>query len=158
MAFPMAFTFREKVLVAEEPILIEVSGKALLVQEGDKDWWFYGVQPGGMAEGGQTEQSAFHHFHVAFNAILRDMADEAASLPVFSDEVTKFFSQEDEKTGMTWEEARLKVRQGQTVQDTYVEKLPRMPESIPTGVGIFVLDKATWTEPRTIGEHLAQVA
>jgi hypothetical protein len=105
--YPLLFSFRDKVAGKGFLADITVHGRALAVEE-DGCWWIRGVQPGGLADGGQTFLEAYAAFRDDFRAVLFDIAEEAKSFWAFKEEVDRFFAETDEEA--EWHAAVQAVR------------------------------------------------
>ncbi len=95
---------------------VSLSGRALLVDEGD-GFWMYGVKPGAIAAGGATPGEAQAEFRQIYTSVLFDIAAEAERFEDFKAQVEQFFSLEDEATAAEWEAAVAEVRQGRVDAD-----------------------------------------
>ena len=145
-AYPLLFTFREP--VAGKGFLAGVSarGRVLAVFE-DGEWWYYGVEPGAMAEGGATPQEAYARFLAALRNYLQDAAAEATSFQDLEAEVRRFFRQIDDVEETRWKAVLRAVRNGDVAAEGPFSELPREPADSPCGLLGFVrLDEASGFE------------
>jgi|SRR5450759_2775216 hypothetical protein len=125
--YPLLFTTRE--LVAGNGFLafVDGCGQLLLVRESNAEWWMYGVQPGGIGEGGTTLGEANLRFVGSVKNVLAEIADEAKSFTEFERAVKDFFSQVDGTDRQRWEAARAALLAGAAVDDPWVSALKREP-------------------------------
>lgn len=62
---------------------VEMRCRVLLVEEGDKNFWVYGVQPGGVAGTGRDTQSAIENFQSGVKSVLLDLLPECNNFEKF---------------------------------------------------------------------------
>lgn len=93
--FPLLFTFRGLVAGNGFVAAVEACGRAPLVRESEEDWWFYGVEPGGIGEGGKTANEAHLAFNSSINGVLADVAEETPSFKDFKATAESFFGEID---------------------------------------------------------------
>lgn len=112
--YPLFFKFDE--LVRGDRFLARVRGTGRILAEEDEDgFWFHGVFPGGMSDGGATIQDATRAFMAGLRVILATFADESeGDVQAFSARVESFFRQEDEVATRLWNESLAEVRAGKT--------------------------------------------
>lgn len=137
---PLLFTFRD--VISGDGFLtgITLSGRALMVQEGDK-WWMYGVRPGGIAETADTAQELFLSFRKAYTEVLFDIAGECRSFDLFKQEVERFFYEPDAEEERRWEDAVTRIRSENLVPPPPLSELPRqLPETRPSQITVERLD------------------
>lgn len=115
--YPLLFGFRD--LIAGNGFVagVALNGRALLAEEDDKDFWMYGVNPGGLAAGGSTAPEALSEFRKDYRLVLFDIATEAASFEDFERAVSEFFNAINKPTALEWEEAVVEVRSGRVDAD-----------------------------------------
>lgn len=109
--YPLLFTYRDIVLGARFAAEVTVRGRALMADEGD-GWWMYGVNPGGLAEGGATAGEANAKFRHSLFVVLSDWIDEASTFEEFRIRVEHFFGDCDAATIGEWGAAVTAVREG----------------------------------------------
>ena len=109
--YPLLFTFHDKVSGNGFLADVEARGKALMVDEGD-GFWMYGVNPGGLAEGGESMPDAYWKFREDYRKVLYDIAHEAATFADFRREVEKVFNDTNNPVLQEWDEAVTDVRAG----------------------------------------------
>jgi len=129
--YPLLLGWRELVEGDGFVARIDVSGRALLVDE-EGDVWVEGINPGGFAANGKSPSEALAEFRSAFRAILFDIASDAASFGSFRAEVQRFFEETSVPALREWEEAVLQVRAGQLD----VEWLRKRPAETRLGVEV----------------------
>lgn len=109
--YPLLFPFAEKVSGRGFATNVKMDGR-ILAERDEDGWWFYGVNPGAIAESGETIHEAFANFQRRLKAVLFDFASEAADFDSFKEEVERFFNQTDADAD-DWSSARDAVRSGQ---------------------------------------------
>src|SRR5262245_44493397 len=114
--YPLLFGRRDLVEGNGFVARVAVSGRALLVDEGD-ECWIEGVNPGGFAASGKSPSEALAEFASAFRAVLFDIASDARSFKDFHDEVQRFFEETNAPALHDWEEAVKRVKTGQLDAD-----------------------------------------
>ncbi len=136
--YPLLFGFRD--LIAGNGFVagVDLSGRAVLVDEGD-GFWMYGVNPGGVAAGGGTPGEAQSEFRSAYRSVLFDLAAEAKDYDDFEREVNSFVTATNKPTETEWNEAVSEVRQGKVDADW----LPKGRAESRIGVQIVLLDHPT---------------
>ena len=122
MNYPLLAGFRENVLGRGFIASVAINGRALAVQEDERRWWIYGVNPGAIAASGSTLLEAHASLLRTFRSYLADVAQEANDFAEFKSEVERFFEQCDPDTLREWEEAHAAVRAGRVTFD----QLPRV--------------------------------
>jgi hypothetical protein len=139
--YPVLFSFRD--LIAGNGFVagVAVHGRALLIDEGD-GFWMYGVNPGGVAAGGQTPNEAQAEFRKGYRTVLFDAAAEAPDFESFRREIEAFFEETNSPTEKEWEDAVQDVRDGKVVADWLSAK---PAESLPMRLDVVLLEHP---EPR----------
>lgn len=109
--YPLLFGFRD--LIAGHGFIagVDLSGRALLADEGD-GFWMYGVNPGGIAAGGGSAGEAQAEFRSRYRSVLFDIAAEARDFAEFERQVTQFVEETNTGTATEWDEAVASVRSG----------------------------------------------
>lgn len=125
---PCALLFKTEDLVPGNGFLarVEISGRILAVLE-DGEWWFYGVQPGALAEGAANPPEAFVRFRASIHNVLEDAATESVGYEAFESEVRRFFDQIDEGEAQRWDVAVEAFRSGKAVPPPPFDVLPKRP-------------------------------
>ncbi len=128
--YPVLFTFRDKISGGRFLAEVVMEGRLLVVNE-DDGWWMYGVEPGGLAEGGKTPADALLALRQAYNEVLFDFAVEAkTSFKAFKAQVEKFFHDKCDALEHDWQAAVAEVRKGSITPDGLevrnkpIEKMP----------------------------------
>jgi hypothetical protein len=110
--YPLLCSFSENVVCSGFVAHVAASGRALAAQESD-GWWFYGVNPGGLAAPGKTLREAHYAFREGFRKVLFDIASGVGDFKAFQAEVESFFKEADEATRNDWSAAVQAVRSGE---------------------------------------------
>lgn len=125
--YPVFLNFKE--LIAGKKFLAGIVGRirAVVVKEDGKHW-FYGVNPGGIDDGGTTLDEAQFRFRDSFKKVLQEIAQDAQSFDEFKAEVRKFIEETDEAEEKDWLEARKAIREGSVKPGEQFSSLPRIEE------------------------------
>jgi hypothetical protein len=136
-SYPFYFTYQD--IVMGEGFLAEVCtrGRARIIKE-DDGWWMYGVEPGGLAEGGKTIQEAHMRFRQTFREILFDIASSVEEFSEFSHETERFIREVNQPENEDWWKAVEEVRSKGLIPDPDVEGYRR--EQAETDVRVTVKD------------------
>lgn len=102
---PILFGFRDTVVGRGFIASVSTKGRALLTQEAEEDFWFYGVNPGGIAAGGNTPAAAHNNFRESFRGVLYDLASDSTSFEGFRLAVHEFIEQTNRPNERAWIEA-----------------------------------------------------
>lgn len=127
--YPVFLTFKE--MIAGKKFLAGIVGRmrAVVVKE-DSQHWFYGVNPGGIAQGGASLDEAQFRFRDSFKKVLQEIAQDAASFEDFKTEVSKFIEETDEAEEKDWLEARQAIREGNIKPGEQFSNLPRVEQDL----------------------------
>lgn len=109
---PLYFHFEHVVFGRGFVADIRFLGRATCTREFGSTW-MYGVNPGALAEEGETMQAAYANFRNALVAVFFDLAEEADSFETFRASARSFFEATDDESVREWVEAREAVRAGQ---------------------------------------------
>ncbi|MGI9079150.1 MAG: hypothetical protein ACR2G6_17740 [Gemmatimonadaceae bacterium] len=123
---PLIYTYQDTVHGNGFLAGITVSGRALAVREED-GWWMYGVQPGAIAEGGETLAEARAGFRASYQSYLFDITETAGSSDELSAEIHRFFDAVDEQAAQAWERAIDDIANDRVTLEPPFSKLPREP-------------------------------
>ena len=118
--YPLLFTYRDILLGDGFVAGVEIKGRSLMVQE-DDGYWIYGVSPGGIAAGGESQKEAAEEFRSMYRTVLFDIAAEATTYEQLRSEVEAFFQNRNEAFEGDWWGAVSQVRAGQVKSD-WLEK------------------------------------
>jgi predicted RNase H-like HicB family nuclease len=140
-ALPLIYGFRELVAGAGFVAGVTVDGLALVKKDED-GWWIYGVQPGGIAERGDTEQEAYLRFKQSFREVLADSASLYPTFESFRSDLLSMGQQLNEAWAEEWEEARAALRAG-AQPDGELADLPRKTGPVHVGIAAVELQPAT---------------
>jgi hypothetical protein len=130
MDYPLFFTYRDIIVGAGFVAGVEVHGRALLREE-EGGFWMYGVNPGGVAGGGQERAAAFQEFRLGYRSVLLDLATEGESFDRFAASVHAFIDEVNQPNEREWLLARAAVRAGLVTAD-----LPRVEGDRPADVRV----------------------
>jgi len=111
-AFPLLFTYRDRIVGLGFSALVTSHGRVLAVED-DGEVWVYGVEPGGLAANGTDPKEALEAFRQTFTNVLRDLASETRSFADFEARVQTFFNAINEPNAEEWRRAVDAVRAGQ---------------------------------------------
>lgn len=114
--YPLLFGFRD--LVAGNGFVagVNLTGRALLADEGD-GFVMYGVNPGGIAAGGSNRGEAQAEFRQNYRSVLFDIAAEAKDFAEFERQVRDFVGETNRPTAAEWDQAVSRVRSGEVSAD-----------------------------------------
>ena len=110
---PLLFTYRDRVIGDDFSADVESHGRVLGVEEGDNDFWVYGIQPGALAASGTTPREALEAFRASFTEVLKDFAADVANFAEFDQAVQSFFNAVNEPAEADWLRAVEAVRAGE---------------------------------------------
>jgi hypothetical protein len=134
--YPLLFGFRDLIAGNGYAAGVTLRGRALLVDEGD-GFWMYGVNPGGIAAGGETHGEAQAEFRQGYRSVLFDIAAQASDFADFRRQALAFFQETNIPTEREWEEAVVEVRKGNVV----AEWLPtKKADAIASGMDVVLLE------------------
>lgn len=129
---PVIFKFRDAIegngFIAD----VKVVGRALLVNEYGS-WTMNGVCPAGIAEVGDTPQSAYLKFRESFKQILQDIASDGRNFDAFQTEGNEFVLANDENEEKEWLQARAEIKKEKEL-DAPFQSLEKITEETPTTV------------------------
>lgn len=132
-AYPLLFTFFDKVEGNGFLASIKVQGRLLAVEEPEgNEWWMYGVNPGGLAACGDTRAEAYAEFRQTFMKVLFDIATEAKDFYAFRADARRFFDETNEPNLKDWQAAREEVRAGKIT----IDGMRRETSEAPCGIDI----------------------
>ncbi len=115
--YPLLFTYHDAVVGNGFIAGVILKGRALMEEEEDGSVWIYGVNPGGVGCGGQSQQEAAANFREEYRTVLFDIADDAPDFPAFKAEAEAFFHDTSEAFAKDWEAAVGRVRSGEVKSD-----------------------------------------
>lgn len=121
--YPILFTYRDVVIGAGYVAHVEASGRFLIEDKGiDEDVWIYGVNPGGLAAKGSSQKEAAEEFRASYRTVLIDVAEESVDFDAFKNLVETFYRSTCEATEKDWQDAVIRVRNGDIDSDWLVKK------------------------------------
>lgn len=148
VAYPIIFTITDLVSATRYQAGVTACGRALMVREEDGRWWLYGVEPGGLAEAGDSPEKAYGRFAVAFRGILADIALESDDFVAFSDGVRRFFYESDPGDNGRWERALDDLRSGALKPEPRLAGQVRLPAETPRLIRVEQLNPAAASPAR----------
>src|SRR4030095_8176644 len=122
--YPVLFSLHEVVSGNGFLAGVFVQGRGSMVQEPEDGWWLYGVEPGGLAESGESPREAHLNFAEEFKKVLFDIASDAPSFEKFKNEVERMLCQVNEPEARRWENAVAAIRAGKSIEDPFIASLP----------------------------------
>ncbi len=130
--YPILFGRRELIEGNGFVAGVDVNGRALLVKDGDEEYWVEGVNPGGFAARGASPSEALAAFCDEHRVVLFDIASEAGDFSEFKAGVERFFQETNETALQDWNAAVAEVREGKITADW----LDKRPAESPRGVEV----------------------
>ncbi len=158
--FPLVYRLRVPVFGRGFVAGVEVRGHALLVHEDDGAWWVSGVQPGGLADTGDTPASAYAAFRNGLVNVLGDSEAQTDSFAAFAADVSRLLNQVSDADRVGWTEARARLRAGAVVTEPFLATLPREVGEVACGGDVVRLDDASGRlmSSATVSDQLLQAA
>jgi hypothetical protein len=133
--FPLLFQFQGALIGRGFVAEIEVTGSRVLASiEDTGDVWLYGVNPGAIAENGDSLEDANSHFRKAIYEVLIDMAKESRTFGELKAQVEAFFITTNEPVEVDWKAALARIRESR-------EKLGDLPVHRVTALKVAVNKK-----------------
>jgi hypothetical protein len=142
VAYPLIYTFSDVVTGCGFLARVTVRGRALAVDEGADDWWLYGVEPGGLAECGQTFHEAYLAFRQAFREVFFEFAAEAGDWDNFEAALSDFLGAINEPKADRWRRAVEDIQKGRFVPSVPFDSLRRVGAETTCGYLVERLDSA----------------
>lgn len=102
---PTFFHFHDIIKVLDFEVEVELEGRAV-IEETPDGYWIYGVNPGAIADEGQTIEKAGENFRERYQNVLEDISAEAISFEDFREQVESFFLEVDQETLSDWEKTQ----------------------------------------------------
>jgi len=118
MTVPLYFRFRTPVYGRGFAVDVHIRGRITCVEEYGATC-IYGVNPGGLAAGGEDMNSACLDFKSGLAATLFDLAEDADTFDEFKAAANDFVAATDEESVAEWERARSGIRAGTTLLASY---------------------------------------
>ena len=113
MTVPLYFRFRTPVYGRGFAADVHIRGRITCVEEYGATC-IYGVNPGGLAAGGEDMNSACLDSKSGLAATLFDLAEDADTFDEFKAAANDFIAATDEESVAEWERARSGIRAGTT--------------------------------------------
>lgn len=92
---------------------VMISGRALMTQENDTEFWFEGINPCGFSARGESAAEAYRAFETEYQKVLFDIAADSPDYEAFHAEAEAFFSNVSPTLLADWEAAVMAVRRGE---------------------------------------------
>ena len=127
--YPLVFTYQRIVFGRGFVAEVRAKGHILAVKE-DKQWWIYGVQPGGIAASGTTPREALEDFRTGYEGVLHEIGRDAEDFAAFEKKIHEFFYTVDSDEAR-WNRAAAALV-GRRRLDPAVEALHLPQEDDPT--------------------------
>lgn len=150
--YPLILSLQEAVPGNHFLAGVKLCGRVLAVPEEEGEWWFYGVQPGAVAEGGSTPPEAYARLVSSLRNVLLDMGSQADGFEAFKTEVERFVAQVDETESKRWHAAVERFRTGTAVSAPFSELPKKSADGTPFFVTVDRLDPAPSFEGVTQAE------
>ncbi|MCL4557984.1 MAG: hypothetical protein M1491_05040 [Deltaproteobacteria bacterium] len=159
-SLPLLFNYSDTIQYKGDLIEFTIQGRILLTREEDGEVWVYGVNPGGLAGGGETIEEAISNFRNNYRAMLLDMSSEARDMNSLREQVERFIYQENSLNADAWQKAIEEVRN----KNISIEGLQKLSaEQNPPNVKIRKLPIPEITDDLSLGlkdrdasrEHIA---
>ena len=141
-AYPLIYTFSDVVTGTGFLARVTVRGRSLVVDEAADGWWFYGVEPGGLAECGQTFNEAYLAFRQAYTEVLLEFAAEAHDWDEFTNALARFAKAVNEPKADQWRVAVEAIRKGLFVPEAPFDSFKRAVAETKCGYDLERLDIA----------------
>ena len=133
MNLPLYFQFRTPVYGRGFVADVRIRGRITCVEEYGATC-IYGVNPGGLAAGGEDLNSAYLDFRAGLTATLFDLAKDAGTFREFKAAAKDFIAATDDESVEEWENARSEIRAGTT--PTEGGDLRRETEALPAEITV----------------------
>lgn len=155
-AWPLLFKFRAPVLGNGFLALVQLHGRLLARQDGDR-LWLEGVNPGALALDAPSIETASLELHSTLIAVLTDLAEQSDSFNSFQTIVEQFFWDTDSDTEAEWKASVAAVQAGYIAGPS---TLPVCPATSPLFVEVTFksLETVTPKDNATSQPVLAAVA
>jgi hypothetical protein len=118
--FPLLYTFQDIVIGSGFIADVCIKGRATAVldaidEEGNlqAEWWFNGVEPGGLARGGSTLNESYYSFRRALKEIFVEIAFQSGNFDEFKTRVERFAHEVNRPEERDWLEAVKAVKSGE---------------------------------------------
>ena len=117
-SIPLFFQFRDRVEGNGFIANVVSRGRVLIVQEEENVVWMYGVQPGGMDDGGESWTDAYVNFRNTYRGILYDILESSKDVSDFRKKVNEFIWNTCGPVEIDWEDAVKDVKKGKINEGT----------------------------------------
>ena len=134
ISWPLIFTYRGNVFGQGYIASVSAVSRVLGVRD-DGGVWLSGVQPGGVAAGGEDLREARAAFRKAFIGILADIASTAGDFSAFQAEVARFLAERDDVALEDWA-AAVEAKRNNRLDCAQIEGLPVLPAEMTPSVTV----------------------
>ncbi len=141
VTWPLIFTYRGNVFGQGYIASFTAVSRVLAIQEED-GIWLSGVQPGGIAAGGQDLPEARAAFRRAFVGVLADIASSVGDLTAFRTEVAQFLQERDDGAFEDWT-AAVDANRRQPLDWAQMKQLPIMPAGMTPSMTVALRSELT---------------
>ena len=152
MMIPLYFRFRSPVRGRGFVADVRIRGRITCVEEYGATC-IYGVNPGGLAAGGEDMKSAYMDFRVGLAGILFDLARDAETFDRFNEATKDFMAATDNESVKEWETARDEIRAGAALNEG--ARLRRETTALATELSVQRLPPSTSPAPHAEPEIAA---
>ena len=139
--WPLIFTYRGNVFGQGYIASVSAVSRVLGIQEVDGTW-LSGVQPGGIAAGGQDLWEARVAFRRAFVGVLADVASSAGDFCAFRTEVAQFLEERDDGAFEDWI-AAVDANRRKPLDWAQMKQLPIMPAGMTPSMTVALRSELT---------------
>ena len=127
-AWPLIFVYRGNVFGHQYIASVSAVSRVLAIQE-DDGVWLSGVQPGGVAAGGDDVRAACAAYRRAFVGVLADIASSVGDFPAFQADAARMLAECDEAAFKDWT-AAVEANRRNHLDWTQMQQLPVKPAAI----------------------------
>ena len=140
-AWPLIFTYRGNVFGHRYIASVSAVSRVLAIQE-DDGIWLSGVQPGGVAAGGNDVREACAAYRRAFVGVLADIASSVGDFRAFQAEAARMLAERDEAAFEDWT-AAVAANRGNRLDWTQMQQLPVKPAAITPSMTVTLRTEMT---------------
>ena len=141
VTWPLIFKYRGNVFGQRYIASVSAVSRVLGIQEED-GIWLSGVQPGGIAAGGQDLWEARAAFRKAFVGVLADIASSVGDFSAFQTEVAQFLEERDDRAFEDWT-AAVDANRRKPLDWAQMKQLPIMPAGMTPSMTVALRSEMT---------------